>query len=506
MSTTQQANPMRQAGMECDDVEALLLGVIVADAVTGGYEFDEICADVATRLTEKDFRLARHRAAYASLLDFAGRGIVPTFEMLDADLRARYDEYEIGHLLALTRNTDVVGAYPTRFHEACRMVKDAADRRWLYALAERMAAASGARGESPTAVMEQMRREMDTRTMASAVSEDEPMERIGARFRENVAQWRATPFQLRGISTGIKAIDDKTSGARKGHLWVIGGRSSMGKTAMSLTMLRHAAFEVKEGHFVAMVSLEMSKDELFLRMAAMECGESVEDIERGDPKVDWERLDDAVTQLEMLPIRIFDAVSANNRANRTRGRITVEEIRRLCQAWRRDGVLDMLIVDYVELVSAPEGTEKLPREERLSGITKALKALAEEMQAPVIALSQLNRGTEDSDSRIPTLANIRGSDAIGNDAHVVIFPVRWDYYKERGQKVPDDVKDRPVGYTDLMIAKNRNGRVGLVPAFYLASQMRFCDFDPSRNCPVDYRGNVIRQIVDMVPPRHLRGA
>lgn len=321
---------------------------------------------------------------------------------------------------------------------------------------------------------------------------DEPMSGIASRFRADTAKWRETPFALRGITTGLKVLDRKTGGAHRGHLWVVGARSSMGKSALALTMLRHAAFETPAGHFVAMVSLEMSKDQLFLRMAAMESGESAVAIERGDPSVDWERVDDGVTLLEQLPIRILDAASAHNRTSRSRGRMTPDELRRLCQAWRRDGaVLDMLIVDYVELMAAPAGSERLPREERLSEISKSLKALAEELQAPVIALSQLNRGTEDSDSRIPTLANIRGSDAIGNDADVVIFPVRWDYYKERGQKVPDEVKDKPYGYTDLMVAKNRNGPMGMESAFYLASQMRFCDFDSERNCPVDYSGQVI---------------
>lgn len=473
----------------------------------GSMLIDPDCVEdcLATCPPEDCYREA-NRAIYEAIKDLTDSGKPTDFITLTDELARRGKLDEIGGYSYVSSLANQVPTSANAVYYA-EIVNRTARLRRLIAYAGQVAAVACNEPDADAAEQWAADHLAELTTGATTGSGDPSIADVARDFRADMAKWRATPFELRGISTGIKALDYKTRGARRGALWVVGARSSMGKTALSLTMLRQAAFDCANGHFVAMVSLEMSRDELFMRMAAMESGQSAVAILDGDPRVDWDAVDSAVSLLEQLPIRILDASSAANRANKSRGRVTPEEIRRRCQAWRRDnGVMDLLVVDYVELVSAPSGFEKMPREERLSEITKAMKALAEEMQTPVIALSQLNRGTEDGDSRIPTLANIRGSDAIGNDADVVIFPVRWDYYTERGQKVPDDVKDMPKGYTDLMVAKQRGGPVGLVSAFYLDAQMRFCDFDKMTRQPTDYQGKRIHVPQADEPRRQMRGA
>jgi replicative DNA helicase len=482
-------------GFSQDEAEADLLGTIIYDAENGAYASREALAEAATYLVAADFRQRAFSLLFETMLDLAEAGVAPDLTVLTAEMRTREPDYSPadphrGIYALVTRASNYEVTIP-RIRSLARKIHEAAERRRLLRLGERVTALSADRSISPSDAVVQLEEVMRQEFRPPRRGADTTIAASAASFRSQVAEWRATPGALRGVSSGLRCVDRITRGVRRGALWVIGGRTSMGKTAFSLTMLRHAAFNCAKGHLVGMVSLEMSVDQLMLRLAAMLSRQSASAIEDGDPAVDWDAVDDAITLLSELPMRIVDARGANRRVNGGRGRMTPEEIRRHVLAWRQEGVLDLVVVDYLEMVHPPRGTEKAQRDEKLAAISTALKELAMEAEVGVVLLTQLNREAEHASSRIPGLDTVRGGDGPPNDADVVIFPVRYDYWRARGKDIPPEVASRPAGYCDINVAKHRQGKVGLVPAYYVGEQMEFVDFDAERNVALDFQGNVI---------------
>jgi replicative DNA helicase len=256
-------------------------------------------------------------------------------------------------------------------------------------------------------------------------------------------------------------------------------------------MLLAAARACKPDHQVGIVSLEMSKKWLMHRLAAQVAGVDATAVEDGDPSLPWERIDAALDEIEQLPLRIVDAEDAVSRVNGSHGHMTPEVIRHLVQGWHQQATLDLVAVDYLEMVSVPEGMEHDLHTEQLGAIALAFRNLASELKIPVLVLAQLNRDSTKSASKVPTLEGIHNSDKPAMHADVVLFPVRWDYYRDRGQELPEDVASLPRGVTDILIAKQRNGGVGMARAYFDTASQRFLDWNEQRKCAVDYHGNIV---------------
>lgn len=260
---------------------------------------------------------------------------------------------------------------------------------------------------------------------------------------------------ITGAPSGFKDIDDITSGFQPGDLIIIGGRPGMGKTAFALNIAQHVGIDLKEP--VAVFSLEMSKEQLALRML---CAESMVDSSRVRKgfigKQDWPRLTNAAGRLAESPIFIDDSSA-----------ITVLEVRAKARRLKMEhGALSLVVVDYLQLMRSRGNFER--REQEISEISRSLKALAKELKVPVVALSQLNRGVESRGDRRPTLADLRESGAIEQDADVIIFLYRDEIYNKNN---PSNK-----GKAEVIIAKQRNGPTGVVNLTYLADSTRFVDF------------------------------
>ncbi len=258
-----------------------------------------------------------------------------------------------------------------------------------------------------------------------------------------------------GVPSGFKDIDEMTSGFQSGDLIIIGGRPGMGKTALALNIVQHVGIDLKEP--VAVFSLEMSKEQLAMRMLCAESMVNASHVRKGFiSKQDWPKLTKAAGRLADAPIFLDDSSA-----------ITVLEVRAKARRLKMErGGLSLVVVDYLQLMRSRGNFER--REQEISEISRALKALAKELKVPVIALSQLNRAVEQRGDRKPGLADLRESGAIEQDADVIIFLYRDEIYN----------KNNPAnkGKAEIIIAKQRNGPTGIVNLTYLAENTRFVDF------------------------------
>jgi len=260
---------------------------------------------------------------------------------------------------------------------------------------------------------------------------------------------------ITGVPSGFKDLDEKTTGFQKGDLIVVGGRPSMGKTAFSLNIAQHVGAELREP--VAIFSLEMSKRQLAFRML---CSEAMVDsnlVRQGFISQQyWHKLTSAAAKLADAPIYIDDSSSIN-----------VFEMRAKARRLKMEkGGLSLIIVDYLQLMRGRGNFER--REQEISDISRSLKALAKELDVPVVALSQLNRGVEQRHDKRPTLADLRESGAIEQDADVILFLYRDEVYNK-------DNRDNK-GRAEVIIAKQRNGPTGVVNLTFLNNCTRFTNF------------------------------
>lgn len=259
---------------------------------------------------------------------------------------------------------------------------------------------------------------------------------------------------ITGIPSGFRDLDELTTGFQPGDLIIIGGRPSMGKTALSLNIAQYVGVEMKEP--VAIFSLEMSKEQLALRMLCSEAMVDSNNVRKGFiRKEDWQKLTAAAGRLAEAPIFIDDSSST-----------TVLEMRAKARRLKMEHGLSLVIVDYLQLMRTRGNFER--REQEISDISRSLKALAKELKVPVIALSQLNRGVEQRHDKRPTLADLRESGAIEQDADVIIFLYRDEVYN----------KDNPStkGKAEVIIAKQRNGPTDTVTLTFLSKCTRFTPY------------------------------
>jgi replicative DNA helicase len=254
---------------------------------------------------------------------------------------------------------------------------------------------------------------------------------------------------ITGIPSGFKDLDKKTAGFQPSDLIVVAGRPGMGKTAFCLNVAQYAAIEVKIP--VAIFSLEMSKEQLALRMLCSEAEVDGQKLRSGYlSESDWPKLTLAAGNLSEAPLFIDDSPA-----------ITNLEIRAKARRLKAEYGLGLVIVDYLQLM---KGRRAERREQEISEISRSLKALAKELSLPVIAISQLSRKTEDRPSRRPQLADLRESGAIEQDADVILFVYREELYK---QDTPNK------GIAEIIIGKQRNGPTGKVDLAFVDKYTAF---------------------------------
>lgn len=261
-----------------------------------------------------------------------------------------------------------------------------------------------------------------------------------------------------GISSGFIDLDTKTAGLQKADLILVAARPSMGKTAFALNVAQYAA--VKGKKHTAIFSLEMSKEQLVNRMLCSESMVDAQKVRTGSLQDDeWSNLLNGAAILNESPIYIDDTPG-----------ISVAEMKAKCRKLKLEKGLDLILIDYLQLMSGNGGNES--RQQEISEISRSLKALAREMESPVIALSQLSRACEARADHRPMLSDLRESGAIEQDADVVMFLYRDEYYNK-------DSEDK--GLAELIIAKQRNGPTGTVVLSWFGEFTKFMNSTVKRS-------------------------
>ena len=258
-----------------------------------------------------------------------------------------------------------------------------------------------------------------------------------------------------GIATGFADLDYRTAGMQPSDLVLIAARPSMGKTAFVLNIAEYVAF--RSGECVAIFSLEMSKEQLVNRLFAMESRVDSQHLRTGNlSDGEWEKLIESAGMIGQSNLIIDDTPG-----------ISVPELRSKCRKFKLEMNLKMIIIDYLQLMSG-SGRNTDSRQQEISDISRSLKALARELQVPVLALSQLSRAVEQRPDHRPMLSDLRESGAIEQDADVVMFIYRDDYYN------PDTEKK---GIAEINIAKQRNGPIGTVDLAWLPEFTKFVNLE-----------------------------
>ncbi len=257
-----------------------------------------------------------------------------------------------------------------------------------------------------------------------------------------------------GIATGFKDFDNKTSGLQKSDLIIIAGRPSMGKSALAVSMAEYAALEKKKA--VAFFSLEMSKEQLVQRLLCSHARVDAHKVRSGflSPS-DWPKLTAAAGKLSAAPIFIDDTPA-----------ISALELRAKARRLRANHQIEMIVLDYLQLMRSSYQTES--RQQEISEISRSIKALARELDIPIIAISQLSRAVESRQDHRPQLSDLRESGAIEQDADLVVLLMREEYYNPTEENK---------GVADCIIAKQRNGPVGTVKLMFIKEYMRFQDLE-----------------------------
>lgn len=262
-----------------------------------------------------------------------------------------------------------------------------------------------------------------------------------------------TQGQVVGLSTGFKRLDEITSGLQKSDLVIIAARPAMGKTAFALNIAQNAA--IKSGASVLMFSLEMSKAQLGQRLLSMESRVEMQKLKTGNiERNDWDRINMALDSLSKTNIHIDDTPG-----------VGVLEMKNKCRRLKSEKGLDLVVIDYLQLMKADGKSDS--RQQEISTLSRYLKLLAREMDCPVIVLSQLSRAPEQRQDHRPILSDLRESGSIEQDADMVMFLYRDDYYNKENSEKP--------GVCEVNLAKHRAGPTDVIDLTWVARYTKFSD-------------------------------
>jgi replicative DNA helicase len=443
-----------------DDVARLRVpphSVEAEQSVLGGLLLDNLAWDrAADLLTDSDFYRFEHRLIYAAIGSLVGASkpadVVTVFEHLQSLGRA--DECGgLGYLNSLAQSVPSA-ANLRRYAE---IVRERAILRKLIGASDEIATqAFNPQGRPVSQILDEAESrifkigEEGSRTKQGFVGIDrlviELIDRV-TELHENGAE------EVTGVRTGFYELDRYTAGLQKGDLVVLAARPSMGKTALALNIAEHVA--VHEELPVLVFSMEMGASQLAVRMVGSLGRIDQQRLRTGKLHDDeWTRLTEAVDKLGKVSMFIDETAALNPAELRARARRMARQF---------GGTLGLVIVDYLQLMSGSSGSDE-NRATELGEISRGLKALAKELQCPVLALSQLNRSVESRNDKRPMMSDLRESGAIEQDADVIMFIYRDDYYNK---------ESREPGVSEIIIAKQRNGPVGTLKLTFLKPLTRF---------------------------------
>lgn len=341
-----------------------------------------------------------------------------------------------------------------------QIVSEKATLRRLIKINEEIANTCYMENEPLEVILERTEKQVFDLVERGNVQEYVPIKQVVLNALDVIERASKTKGTVTGIPTGFIDLDYKLSGLQRSDLILIAARPSMGKTAFVLNIAQHVAF--RQNLAVAIFSLEMSKEQLVNRLFSLESQVDSQSLRTGNLKdADWEKLIESAGIIGKSHLIIDDTPS-----------ISVTELRSKCRKFKLEHGLDLIIIDYLQLMSGSIGGRSDSRQQEISDISRSLKAVARELNVPVIALSQLSRAVEQRPDHRPMLSDLRESGAIEQDADVVMFIYRDDYYN-KDTETPNQA--------EIIIAKQRNGPIGTVNLAWLPDYTKFANLTWEKN-------------------------
>ncbi len=427
-----------------DDAERSVLGAAMLSR--------DALFDVLEEVRPTDFYDSKHKEIFAAISDLYRRNVpVDTLTVSEELKRKNTLELSGGRAYIASLSADVpstanAGSY-------AKIVAEKAMLRKLISVSEEISQESYSGKMDAEAVIDLAERSVFEISQSRQAKDIIPLRDVLLENIEMIDRASNLNGEITGISTGFRDLDAKTNGLQKSDLIILAARPAMGKTAFALNIAQNAA--LKSNASVLIFSMEMPKEQLGQRLLSMESRIEMQKLKTGQlDRADWDSLTIAIDTLSNAKIFIDDTPG-----------ISVMEIKNKCRRTKIEHGLDLIVLDYLQLMTYDARSES--RQQEISALSRFLKLLAREMDCPVLVLSQLSRAPELRASHEPMLSDLRESGSIEQDADIVLFLFRDDYYtKEESQKP---------GVCDVIIAKHRSGPIGTVELAWLEKYTRFVD-------------------------------
>ena len=422
-------------------------------SVIGSMIMDREAIVVASELIcGEDFYNKSYGVLFDSMVELNDQGQPVDLVTLQNRLKEKDVPPEISSLEFIR---DLITAVPTsaNIKYYTNIVAEKAMLRRLIRLMEEIANNCYAGKDSMEVIMEETEKKVFNLVQRRSTGDYVPIREVVMNAMDKIEKASHNSGGVTGIATGFIDLDYRTAGMQPSDLVLIAARPSMGKTAFVLHIAQYVAFH--SGDCVAIFSLEMSKEQLVNRLFAMESKVDSQHLRTGNlSDMEWEKLIESAGMIGQSKLIIDDTPG-----------ISIADMRSKCRKFKLEMDLKMIIIDYLQLMSGSgRGTDS--RQQEISDISRSLKALARELQVPVLALSQLSRAVEQRPDHRPMLSDLRESGAIEQDADVVMFIYRDDYYN------PDTEKK---GIAEINIAKQRNGPIGTIDLVWLPEFTKFAN-------------------------------
>ncbi|NPA92397.1 MAG: replicative DNA helicase [Chloroflexi bacterium] len=433
--------PQAPAVPHDSQAEEALLGAVLINP--------EVYAEVAQILKAEDFFILRHRWIWEAITRLSeARQPVDVLTVAEELARAGHLD-DIGGQAYLVRLTTAVPSSLHATHYA-RLVEEAAVRRRMLAAAEKIAQLAHQRDLGVEAILDEAEKTLFNVSERRITRGVKPFRDVLREYYDYLDHLRTHQNEAVGIPTGFYDLDRLLNGLQPSDLIIVAGRPGMGKTGFLLSIAKNAAQRHKK--HVAIFSLEMANEQLVQRLLAQETRIDSQRLRTGQiSDSEWQTLTQAVDTLSEAPIFLDDTPA-----------ITPIQLRTKCRRLHMEYGLDLIMVDYLQLMTSGMRSEN--RVQEVSQISRNLKALARELNVPVVAAAQLSRAVEQRQDKRPMLSDLRESGSLEQDADVVMFIYRDEVYREDTDKI---------GIAEIIIAKHRNGPTGSVDLLFLKELAKF---------------------------------
>ena len=426
------------------DAEKSVIGSMLMDrdAITTASEI----------LTGEDFYVKQNQILFETMVELHNEGKPVDLVTLQNRLKEKDGPPEI---TAMEFVRDLLEATPTSAHvkHYANIVAEKATLRKLIKATENVENDCYNQKDSVETIMDEAEKNIFKVLQRRNAGDYVPISTVVNNALDKISIAARNKGAVTGIPTGFIDLDFKTAGLQPSDLVLIAARPSMGKTAFVLNIAQHVAF--KQGLPTAIFSLEMSKEQLVNRLFSLQSGVDAQKLRTGNlDESDWELLIEGATDIGQSKLIIDDTPG-----------ISIGELRSKCRRYKLEHGLSIVMIDYLQLMTG-SGKNAESRQQEISEISRSLKGLARELQVPVIALSQLSRAVESRPDKRPMLSDLRESGAIEQDADVVMFIYRDDYYNHESESK---------GISEIIIAKQRNGPIGTVKLAWLPELTKFAN-------------------------------